>query len=468
MTSLSKRFLDTAKDGETVPMTLSEMIQKQMSLRQDHPFNDEQEKQKVVKSSKDVFNAWNMKSVVETSREYHELAKQSDLSLLDRVEHPADIDPTAEPNFTEAGQAPETPTDTPAPDGELGELLESQPTPEEIAEQEKQALIKQMEEQAEQTAAAKFEEGIAEGIIKGNEQAKQELAEQFNAIAGIMNSLQAVNATEMGHFRATLEKSIKDIIFDLVAVKIDEFPEIIANRITTALDQFTEDINGIHLTLHPADWEILQQDTDFMTKVDGLVVRTNQRLRRGGCILKSDNMEINATLDHQLNVGEDFGKPPSPQQVAEAHQQVENMLENTGDGAENETLEPVKNEINEPAEIESAEMAENEPPADDIPVDTPIDTPMDDMPPVEDSADIGEMENMGEMENEIENTGETDETQIGESPDGAVLDLSNGFPEPETPADDLDGFDPYAEPDDPFADDEPTADNGTDNPENQD
>ena len=530
MSSLSKRFLNPDKDGETISLSLSEMIQKQQELRQDHPFNNEVVKQKESPNSRDAFNAWNMKGIVEISKEYHELSKQSDLSLLDKVEHSDNIDSTDAPNFNEGGVSPDVAQGTGDNEDDLENLLEQQPTPEEIAEQEKQALIEQLNAEAEQKAQARYEEGIADGIIKGAEQTKQELSAQFDTIANLMNSLQAVDATEMGQFRASLEKSVKDIIFDLIAVKIDHFPEVIANRITNALNQFTENINGIHLTLNPQDWDLLQNDSDFMAKIDGLSVRTNEHLRRGGCLLKSDNMEINATLEHQLNLGDDFGKAPSNQKVAEAHQMVADMLEPSDTVTDGETpvaetsgtdasaLNPHEN--GEPSPLPNSdatsdathgdsqynETAPDNTRPDDAPYETPApsndgETPEDPnhdqnmTTPDWDSDDVhtGNSNHIGvdddaethsfamnDMGDEMGGSetgghdGTTGETLTALNPitgkmetydSEDTLDLSQGFPQPnQNTDDDLDGFDPYAEPEDPFAIDEGGATPNDDTP----
>jgi len=134
-------------------------------------------------------------------------------------------------------------------------------------------------------------------------EARQETAAR--ELAAFQENLAAQIRQEVEAMLADLARRLGEIAV-LMAAKVVRRevatdPEILVRAVETVLFK-AEAGSQLTVTLHPEDADWLQANPTFLSQLRIGAVKTDRRLERGGCLVQSDQVEWDATVERQLAV----------------------------------------------------------------------------------------------------------------------------------------------------------------------
>ena len=142
-----------------------------------------------------------------------------------------------------------------------------------------------------------FQQGFNQGLA----QAQQELNEQSNKLTALLHSIpQAVSAN-----RQHLSQDIADIVFAIIQplfIHQQQNKESIAERISQTI-QLLNNKHNLELFLHPDDLALLQRKelSIDVSACKNLRVMADDKLRLGGCVIKSEHGLFDAGIERQID-----------------------------------------------------------------------------------------------------------------------------------------------------------------------
>ncbi|MEK6675106.1 MAG: FliH/SctL family protein [Planctomycetota bacterium] len=162
---------------------------------------------------------------------------------------------------------------------------------------------------------AGFEVGFAEGRIEGEEKGRQEACHQAlqqfqekqeHLITDIRRAIGDLDAIKRD-FRTAVEKDLLDFALQ-VAIKLTfsvgkTFREAAQENLRRAM-RLVADSRSVRILAHPEDMETLQRVSAELWQVgkesDSVKFEADSTLAPGGCIVKSDRTEVDASLETQV------------------------------------------------------------------------------------------------------------------------------------------------------------------------
>jgi flagellar assembly protein FliH len=156
---------------------------------------------------------------------------------------------------------------------------------------------------AEQIRAQARAEGEAEGRAAGMAAVRAELEPSLHAVAGAAQALKALRdqiVSELEHDAVTLALRLAE---QIVAGAIEVAPERVVDVAGVALRRI-RDRQHVTLVVNPADLELMSgavsQLQSQLGGIEHLNVQSDRRVGRGGVLARTDEGEIDASVDTQL------------------------------------------------------------------------------------------------------------------------------------------------------------------------
>jgi flagellar assembly protein FliH len=157
--------------------------------------------------------------------------------------------------------------------------------------------------EAEQIRMQARAAGEAEGRASGMAAARAELEPALHAVAGAAQALEAVRdqvVSELEHDAVALALRVAEqIVSGTIAVE----PERIVDIASVALRRI-RDRQHVTLVVNPADLELVSESvTRLQSELGGiehLNVQSDRRVGRGGVLARTDEGEIDASIETQL------------------------------------------------------------------------------------------------------------------------------------------------------------------------
>ncbi len=156
---------------------------------------------------------------------------------------------------------------------------------------------------AEQIRQQAWAEGVAEGRAAGMAAMRAELEPSLQAVAGAAQALDAMRdqvIAELEHDAVTLALRLAE---QIVAGAIEVSPERIVDIAAVALRRI-RDRQHVTLVVNPADLELMSDSvTQLQSELGGiehLNVQSDRRVGRGGVLARTDEGEIDASIETQL------------------------------------------------------------------------------------------------------------------------------------------------------------------------
>lgn len=160
---------------------------------------------------------------------------------------------------------------------------------------------------ARQEAEEKVKEAYAQGYRRGEEKGLEEFRAKVDGASKVLELAAIEIQRKRSEFINSLEPQVVRIA-EMVAERIlhrecREDSELIHATVRSALELIV-DRAELSVTLHPNDQETLRNNkADLLETFDGierLRIVTDEKVARGGCIVESDEVVIDATLESQL------------------------------------------------------------------------------------------------------------------------------------------------------------------------
>ena len=159
-------------------------------------------------------------------------------------------------------------------------------------------LISRAREEAQSIKEAAAKEGYAEGLA----QAKADVEEVRNSIAGFISAKQEVFDAVSPYI---LEMSI-DIAKKIIKRELDQDPSLIIDNIQKLLKTLSKEEVKITLRVNPIQVSLVKTEVPEMMNNAGLdakvMVVPDENIMEGGCLLTTSNGVIDATIETQLSV----------------------------------------------------------------------------------------------------------------------------------------------------------------------
>jgi flagellar assembly protein FliH len=166
-------------------------------------------------------------------------------------------------------------------------------------------------------------EGEAEGRAVGTAAVRAELEPSLQAVAATAQALESLRdqiIAELEHDAVALALRLAE---QIVAGAIDVAPERVLDVAAVALRRI-RDRRHVTLVVNPADLELVSSSvTQLQSQLGGiehLNVQSDRRVGRGGVLARTDEGEIDATLETQLARAREIVaaelSPPSPRDGA--------------------------------------------------------------------------------------------------------------------------------------------------------
>lgn len=157
--------------------------------------------------------------------------------------------------------------------------------------------------QAEQIREQARLAGEAEGRTAGLADARAEMEPALRALSGAVAELAALRAQVVGELEADAVTLALRLTEHIVAGAIDVEPERVVDVAGLALRRITER-RHVTLVVNPADLELLSEAVPgLQSQLGGIEhcnVQSDRRVGRGGVLARTDEGEIDASLDTQL------------------------------------------------------------------------------------------------------------------------------------------------------------------------
>lgn len=160
---------------------------------------------------------------------------------------------------------------------------------------------------AREEAEQKVKEAYAEGYRRGQEKGIEEFRAKVDGAAEMLEQAAAEIRRHREAFIRSLEPQVVRIA-EMVAEKVlhrecQEDSALIHATVRSAL-ALIADRQELCITIHPADRDALSENkVELLEEFDGierLRIATDENVARGGCIVESDEILIDATLESQL------------------------------------------------------------------------------------------------------------------------------------------------------------------------
>jgi flagellar assembly protein FliH len=146
-------------------------------------------------------------------------------------------------------------------------------------------------------------EGQAEGRAAGMAAVRAELEPSLHAVAGTAQALESLRdqiIAELEHDAVALALRLAE---QVVAGAIDVAPERVLDVAAVALRRI-RDRQHVTLVVNPADLELMSDSVIQLQSqlggIEHLNVQSDRRVGRGGVLARTDDGEIDATLETQL------------------------------------------------------------------------------------------------------------------------------------------------------------------------
>lgn len=193
---------------------------------------------------------------------------------------------------------PEEPAQAPAEMPEIG-IADLPFDPEELREEVMAAARADAEEKVKQA----YREGHARGMDAGREQFDASVAESAGALKAAAEALQQSQERFLDGLEPQVISLVKLLVTRVIDVEIRTNPEVLRHTVRRALRQLAGQY-AVTLYLHPDDVAAIEEHQVSLLKnvpgVETLHVTAGEGIEPGGCIARSDSMEVDARLQSLL------------------------------------------------------------------------------------------------------------------------------------------------------------------------
>ncbi len=147
------------------------------------------------------------------------------------------------------------------------------------------------------------EEARQKGIQEGRKEAEQELQTTIQAFSKGIEEISRLRESIYTQSKQDMISMVMSVVSKVIQVEVTEKEEIIEKTIQKALESAIQS-DEYHIKVNPKDYELVNEKKPlFVARIRGLgniVFEPDSSISRGGCKVESDQGEVDATLETQL------------------------------------------------------------------------------------------------------------------------------------------------------------------------
>lgn len=189
--------------------------------------------------------------------------------------------------------------EVPVDDGDATEEEEPPFDPEQIREE----IMAAAREEAAQKVQEAYQEGLARGTRAGEERFEATLAHCGEALLAAAEALQRSQADFVDSLEPQIVALVRMMVERVVGDEIRHNPDHLPRMARRVLARLAGEFS-VTLLVHPDDLAAMKAHEvtllDQIPGVEHLTVQASEEVEPGGCIARSDTMEVDARLDTLL------------------------------------------------------------------------------------------------------------------------------------------------------------------------
>jgi len=179
--------------------------------------------------------------------------------------------------------------------------LEKHKSPREIAMEEAASIIRQAGEQAEKLKDEAYAEGLAKGEAEGKAAGLAQYEKQLEELAALFTTLNGELEAVLQQHQESMLALITTMVDRLVYHEVSVNPLVIQSCLKKAME-FVVENSTVQIHLHGDDFARLKraslEDSRLIEGKNRIQLVEDPNIAVGGCFLKTDFGEIDATLEN--------------------------------------------------------------------------------------------------------------------------------------------------------------------------
>ncbi|GMV93215.1 MAG: hypothetical protein AMXMBFR82_29930 [Candidatus Hydrogenedentota bacterium] len=165
------------------------------------------------------------------------------------------------------------------------------------------AVIAEVQAEAEQIRQEAQEQGYADGVEAGQEAARQELASAIQGLAAASDAIRQSHEEYVANLEPEMLRLVRYITEQVIRREIRGDLDIVQNTIRAALKNVLDREHTV-VHLNPEDLDALTEagidPVAMLSKYERLELAPDETVTRGGCVVESRTLSVDAQLDTQL------------------------------------------------------------------------------------------------------------------------------------------------------------------------
>src|SRR5690606_349691 len=153
----------------------------------------------------------------------------------------------------------------------------------------------------DEIAAAAYQEGLQRGREQGYADGRQLAAQEAERLRELFAQLQRPMAQLDEDVERALLETACAIARRLVHDELRQAPESIEAIVRGALSALPDHVRELRVLAHPDDVALLQEYRDVLEPERRLQLVADASIARGGCQLRSDTTQIDASIEARLD-----------------------------------------------------------------------------------------------------------------------------------------------------------------------
>lgn len=161
-------------------------------------------------------------------------------------------------------------------------------------------ILSQLEHNYKSERESIYQSGYNAGVEAGRAEVEKQYQEETQAVGSVVRKLQE----ERWRLRKDAELSLMHLVVQIservLNHELETTPSLIENILHEAMAYIQEN-ELLEVTLHPADYTYIEEQSEVLEALpDGVRLKRDASIQRGGCILQTNMETIDARLETKL------------------------------------------------------------------------------------------------------------------------------------------------------------------------
>lgn len=158
---------------------------------------------------------------------------------------------------------------------------------------------------SQQELDSSCDDSFQQGVTEGLEQAKSDYGLSINALQSICDQLSSIRDTILKNSMDEMKELVLIISEKIIRNSLASQKETIFRTVEEAITKAVKSDEFI-ISVNADDYEVINEKSgNFIRSVSGLeniIVRVDDTIERGGCLIESSNCTVDATVASQLDL----------------------------------------------------------------------------------------------------------------------------------------------------------------------